>query len=441
MIDKEKQSELLQSSSRRSFLADHGDIGPIGDSFDLARNRKPTSADSGGLNSLQLATMAIAAAVTAANLYHCQPLLGQIGHSLHMTTRGTADIPMLTQVGYALGLLLFAPLGDMVERRGLATGLLLIVTVSLVGTALAPDAWVLLATSLITGMFSVVPQVMAPMASALSKSETQGRAVGIVLGGMLIGILLARTVAGFVGTWFGWRAMYAGAAVMMVAMAALLRVTLPVSRPDARFRYRELLSSLIPLARKLPVLRQAAIMSGFAFGAFSAYWTTLVFFLEKPPYHYGAQMAGLLGLAGVAGALAAPAVGWLSDRGHPRLASGCALLIGMIAFGLLWAVGRTIAGLAIGGIVLDLGTQANLVTNQTRVHSLIPEARNRINTVFMVTYFVGGALGTFLAGFAWRLWQWTGVCALGVSFFAAALIVWAVGSRESEGEVRRAGAA
>jgi predicted MFS family arabinose efflux permease len=406
-----------------------------------ARVSEPTSAGSGGLSNLQLATMATAAAVTAANLYYCQPLLSQIARSLHMTARETADIPMLTQVGYALGLLFFAPLGDMVERRGLATALLLIVTVSLLGTALAPDAWVLLATSLITGMFSVVPQVMAPMASTLSKPEAQGRAVGIVMGGMLIGILLARTVAGFVGTWFGWRAMYAVAAVMMIAMAAILRATLPVSRPDARIRYRELLSSLIPLARKLPALRQAAIMSGFAFGAFSAYWTTLVFFLEKPPYHYGAQMAGLLGLAGVAGALAAPAVGWLSDRGYPRLASGCALLIGMIAFGLLWTVGGTITGLAIGGIVLDLGTQANLVTNQTRVYRLIPEARNRINTVFMVTYFVGGALGTFLAGFAWSLWQWNGVCALGASFFGAALIVWAVGSWESEGGARRAGAA
>jgi predicted MFS family arabinose efflux permease len=182
-------------------------------------------------------------------------------------------------------------------------------------------------------------------------------------------------------------------------------------------------------------------MSGLAFGAFCAYWTALVFFLEKPPYHYGAQMAGLLGLAGVAGALAAPAVGLLSDRGYPRLASGCALLIGMIAFGLLWTVGGTIAGLALGGIVLDLGTQANLVTNQTRVYRLIPEARNRINTVFMVTYFVGGALGTFLAGFAWTLWQWTGVCTLGASFFGAALIVWAVGSWESEDGVQRAGVA
>src|ERR1700723_2386721 len=190
------------------------------------RISEPTSADSSGRSNLQLATMAIAAAVTVGNLYYCQPLLVQIAPSLHMTARGAADIPMLTQVGYALGLLLFAPLGDMVERRGLATALLLIVTVSLVGTALAPDAWVLLATSLITGMFSVVPQVMAPMASALSKSETQGRAVGIVLGGMLIGILLARTVAGFVGTWFGWRAMYAAAAVMMVALAGLLRAIL-----------------------------------------------------------------------------------------------------------------------------------------------------------------------------------------------------------------------
>jgi predicted MFS family arabinose efflux permease len=403
------------------------------------RVSEPTSAGSDGLSNLQLVTMAIAAAVTAANLYYCQPLLSQIAHSLHMTARETADIPMLTQVGYALGLLFFAPLGDMVERRGLATALLLIVTVSLVATASAPNAWVLLATSLITGMFSVVPQVMAPMAAALSKPEAQGRAVGIVMGGMLIGILLARTVAGFVGTWFGWRAMYAVAAVMMIAMAAILRATSPVSRPDARIRYRELLSSLIPLARKLPALRQSAIMSGFAFGAFSAYWTTLVFYLGTPPYHYGAQMAGLLGLAGVAGALAAPVVGLLSDRGYPRLASGCALLIGMIAFGLLWTVGGTITGLAIGGIVLDLGTQANLVTNQTRVYRLIPEARNRINTVFMVTYFVGGALGTFLAGFAWSWWQWNGVCTLGASFFGASLIIWAIGSWESEGAPRQAG--
>jgi predicted MFS family arabinose efflux permease len=406
---------------------------PVNSESVRVRVSEPTSAGSGGLSNLQLAIMAIAAAVTAANLYYCQPLLSQIARSLHMNARETADIPMITQIGYALGLLFFAPLGDMVERRGLATALLLMVTVSLLATASAPNAWVLLATSLMTGMFTVVPQVMAPMAAALSKPEAQGRAVGIVMGGMFIGILLARTVAGFVGTWFGWRAMYAVAAVIMVVMAALLRAMLPVSPPNARIRYRELLSSLIPLARKLPALRQAAIMSGLAFGAFSAYWTTLVFFLEKPPYHYGAQMAGLLGLAGVAGALAAPVVGWLSDRGYPRLASGCALLIGMIAFGLLWTIGGTITGLAIGGIVLDLSTQANLVTNQTRIYRLIPEARNRINTVFMVTYFVGGALGTFLAGFAWSLWQWNGVCALGASFFGAALIVWAVGSWESEG--------
>src|SRR5260370_37436649 len=235
-----------------------------------ARFTEPSSAGSGGLSKLQLATMAIAAAVTAANLYYCQPLLSQIARSLHMTARETADIPVLTEVGYALGLLFFAPLGDMVERRGLALGLLLIVTLSLVATASAPDARVLLATSLITGMFSVVPQVMAPMASALSKPEAQGRAIGIVMGGMLIGILLARTVAGFVGTLFGWRAMYAVAAVLRFALAALLRAMLPISRPAARIRYRDLLSSLIPLARKLPALRQAALMSGFAFAAFSA---------------------------------------------------------------------------------------------------------------------------------------------------------------------------
>ena len=203
---------------------------------------EPTSAGSGGLSNLQLATMAIAAAVTAANLYYCQPLLTDIARSLHMTARETADIPMLTQVGYALGLLLFAPLGDMVERRGLATALLLIVTVALLGTASAPDPWVLLATSLITGIFSVVPQVMAPMASALSKPEAQGRAVGIVLGGMLVGILLARTMAGFVGTWFGWRTMYTAAAVMMVVMAGCCarycRSAVPMRESDIGSSFR-----------------------------------------------------------------------------------------------------------------------------------------------------------------------------------------------------------
>src|SRR5260370_27434672 len=178
--------------------------------------------------------MRTAAAVTALNLYYCQPLLSQIARSLNMTVRETADIPMLTQVGYALGLLFFAPLGDMVERRGLATALLLIVTVSLLGTASAPDASVLLATSLITGMSSVVPQVMVPMASALSKPEAQGRAVGIVMGGMLIGILLARTVAGFVGTSFGWRAMYTVAAGMVVAMAGLSLAMFPLPPRAAR---------------------------------------------------------------------------------------------------------------------------------------------------------------------------------------------------------------
>src|SRR5258708_923240 len=199
------------------------------------------------MSNLQLATMAIAAAVTAANLYYCQPLLSQIARSLHMTARETADIPMLTQVGYAMGLLFFAPLGDMLERRGLALGLLLIVTLSLVATASAPDARVLLATSLITGMFSVVPQVMAPMASALSKPEAQGRAIGIVMGGMLIGILLARTVAGFVGTSFGWRAMYTVAAVMMVAMAVPLRPIFPPPHPPAPLPYLHPLSPLLPL--------------------------------------------------------------------------------------------------------------------------------------------------------------------------------------------------
>ncbi len=385
--------------------------------------------------------MGTTAAVTAANLYYCQPLLSQIGRSLHMTARHSADIPMLTQIGYAIGLLFFAPLGDMVERRGLTTVLLLITTVPLIVIALAPDGWILLAASLIAGMFTVVPQVMAPMASALAKTEEQGRAVGIVMGGMLIGILLARTIAGFLGTWFGWRVMYALAALLMVAMAVMLHSILPASRPVTRIRYRELLSSLIPLIRRLPGLRQAAIMSAFAFAAFSAYWTTLVFFLEKPPYHYGAQMAGLLGLAGVAGALAAPAVGWLADRGFPRLASGCALLIGVIAFGLLWTIGGKITGLAIGGIVLDLGTQANLVTNQARIYKLAPEARNRVSTVFIVIYFIGGALGTLLSGFAWSWWQWSGVCALGASLFGAALIVWAVGSWESKGAARHASAA
>lgn len=249
------------------------------------------------------------------------------------------------------------------------------------------------------------------------------------MSGVLIGILLARTVSGFVGASFGWRAMYWIASGLMIVFAVGLAVLLPKSQPSLTMSYRQLMQSLWGLIREQPVLREASIIGAMSFGAFSAFWSTLVFFLEKPPYHYGSEVAGLFGLVGVVGAGAAPLAGRLADKKSPRITVGLAIIITTSSFFIFWLKGYQLWGLIVGVILLDLGVQAAQVSNQARIFSLLPEAYSRLNALYIMFYFVGGAIGSFLGAYGWSRWQWNGVCGVGLLMMVVAIVTFFRGSK------------
>ncbi|GHG88979.1 MFS transporter [Comamonas sp. JC664] len=366
--------------------------------------------------------MAAASGATVANLYYNQPLLGDIGAALGASGSALGLVPMLTQVGYAVGMLFIVPLGDSLERRRVIVTMTALVALALVGVAFAPTLHWLVAASFLVGVTTIIPQLLVPFAAHLAPAAQRGRVVGTVMSGVLMGILLSRTAAGFVGTHLGWRTMFWIAAGLMLALAVVLRFTLPSQPPVASMPYPQLLRSLVDLARTEPVLRLHAVLGALSFGAFSVFWSTLALYLQSLPQRYDAQVAGLFGVVGVAGAAVAPLVGRYADqRGDRRINAG-AIVVLLLSFVVMWPLGRWLWGMALGVVLLDLGVQANQISNQTRVYSLRPEARSRLNTLYMVTYFAGGAAGSWLGTFAWTHWGWTGVCASGAALCVVALL-------------------
>jgi predicted MFS family arabinose efflux permease len=370
--------------------------------------------------------MAATCGITVANLYYNQPLLAQMARDFHASVRQVGSIPLLTQIGTACGMLLFVPLGDITERRRLIVILLACTTVALTLAATATGLLWLSLASLAIGLLSVIPHLIVPFAAQLARPEQRGQAVGSVMSGLLIGILLARTVSGYLGAQFGWRAVYLLAACLMVVLAITLLRLLPRSRPSVDLSYGGMLISLTHLIRQQPLLREAAVIGGLIFGAFSAFWTTLVFLLERAPYAYhpASEAAGLFGLVGVVGAAAAPLVGKIADRRGPRFTLGIALGVLVISYGVFGLFGYRLWGLVLGVILMDFGVQAAHVSNQTRLYSLLPEARSRLNTVYMVCYFSGGSLGSALGAWGWSIAQWRGVCAVGLTMAALAFAVY-----------------
>ncbi len=386
-------------------------------------NHRPTAAET--LSPRLVLLLAVAAAGTVANLYYAQPLLPGIARDLGVTVREVGWVPVLTQVGYAVGLLLFIPLGDAVERRRLILALVLASAGALVAAAVAPGAAWLAVACLAVGFFTVIPHVAVPLAAHLAAPAQRGRVIGLIMSGVLAGILLARTFAGLVGGAFGWRAVYALAAAGMLVLAAGLARLLPPSPPEQAVRYGELLASLGPLLRDEKELSRPSFVGAMVFASFSVFWTTLAFFLETPPYHWGAEGAGMFGLIGLSGALAAPLVGRLSDRRGPRFATGVSLAVALASWVVFAAFGRSLAGLVAGVVLLDVGIQSAHVSNLARIHALDPAARSRRNTIYMVAYFAGGAIGTFLGVRAWARFGWAGVCVAGAGFLVLALAGWA----------------
>jgi len=365
--------------------------------------------------------LAAAAGLTVANLYYNQPLLELVRESFGVTAREVGLVATATQLGYGLAMLVLVPLGDRYERRGLIVGMTAASAVALVGVALAPSLPALLGLCLVLGVTSMVPQYVVPFAAGLARPTDRGRAVGSVMSGVLVGILLSRTVSGFWGARFGWRSMYGVAAGIAVVLAIVLRVALPRQQPETTMPLGALYRSLPGLVREHRLLRRHSLLGALTFAAFSVFWTTLIFHLSTLPGHYGSETAGLFGLVGVAGALAAPLFGRYADRATPLAVNGLAIAVLLLGYGAFALGGGSLFGLAVGVVLLDLGAQANHISNQTRIFNLDPRRRSRLNTIYMSSYFGGGAAGSALGIAVYERWGWGGVCALGLGFGTTAL--------------------
>lgn len=387
--------------------------------------------------------MAISTGLIVANIYYAQPLLAEIARHFQLSVTQAGALAMTSQIGTAFGMLLFVPLGDVRERRALITVLLFASTVSLLLFGVAPNALWLTCASLAVGATASIVHVIVPFAAHLAPVRQRGRVLGVVMSGMLFGILLARTASGLIGAHFGWRAVYFLAAGLMLALALSVRFFLPRSEPEISLPYVALLRSVVSLVRQHAALRESALLGALLFAGFSAFWTTLVFLLATPPFHYGADIAGLFGLVGAAGALGAPLVGRLADRHGARTTLGIGLLIVLGSFLWLGLLGKTMIGLVVGVVVLDLGVQSGHVSNQTRIYAIAPEAKSRLNTFYMVSYFTGGSLGSLLGAWSWRVAQWRGVCGFALATTVLALVVYSLGRKhlvvaDSPGQARTA---
>jgi len=373
--------------------------------------------------------LGLACGVGVSNIYYNQPLLLQMAHSLHVDYSHMGTVAVATQIGYSIGILAFVPLGDVIERRSLMVRLFAGVSISTLLAAFAPNLATLLTASIATGLTAAVTHVVVPIAPELADDEERGRAIGTVMTGLLLGVLLARSVSGWIASFLGWRAVFVFAALCNAAFVPLMLRRLPKLPPHKPLPYSQALRSLWTLIRTQPLLRESAVLGGLVFAVFSAFWTTLVFLLGSKHYHLGAGTAGSFGILGATGALIAPVAGRVADRRGSRAVVTLGLSLLSAGFCILWLLGYHLLGLVLGVIVLDLGAQANQIANQTRIFGLEPGARGRINTIYMTVYFLGGSLGSLFSTMAWVRWGWGGVCALGLGLLGLAALRHATGVR------------
>ena len=369
--------------------------------------------------------MTVATGLSVANLYYNQPLLADLQQSFGVTVKEVGIIPTLTQVGYALGMVFLVPLGDMIERRRLIVITSILVTFALLLAATAQSLAVMTVASLLIGLLTTTPQLIIPFAAHLASEKNRGKVIGFVMSGLLVGILLSRTVSGFVGDLLGWRAMFYFAAGLMVVLAVGLHFMLPKSEVTYNGNYTSLLKSIWTLIKEEPILRECSLTGGLVFGVFSSIWATLIFLLSSPHFGYGSKEVGLFGILGAAGAMAAPFIGRIADRKGPRAGITVGLVVLALSVLLLSFSGKSLIGLIVGIFILDFAIQAVHISNQTRYFVLRADARSRLNTVYMFTYFMGGALGSLIGSYAWTVGQWHGVCVvLAAGTALASLTFW-----------------
>ena len=379
-----------------------------------------------------VAVMAVATGVAVASNYYAQPLLPVMREDLHMSSTVAGLVVTVAQIGYAAGLLLVLPLGDLVERRRLVVTLSGVSAVALVVLGLSPTSGVLLPAAFAVGALSVLAQVLVPFSASLAHDSERGRVVGLVMSGLLMGILLARTVAGALAQAGDWRVVYFVAAGLMVVQAVVLRVKLPSYREQTRHSYLTLLRSVGQLLREEPVLRLRSLYGFLSFGTFSVLWTTLAFLLHDR-YDLSSFAIGLFGLVGAAGALAATTAGRLSDHGHERTSTGVGAGSLALSWLLLWAGRHHMSALIAGIVLLDIGVQGVHISNQGEIYRLRPDARSRLTAAYMFLYFTGGAIGSAVSAALYSRHGWSGVSLVGEVFGGASLLVWLTSWRRRTG--------
>lgn len=366
--------------------------------------------------------LTIATGLIVANIYYNQPLLGLIAKDFQISESKVSKIAMLTQIGYAAGLLIIIPLGDKVSRKKLILISMFLTMILLLSMASATYFPLLYFISFAIGLTSVIPQLFVPMVAELSEEKNRTQNIGMVMSGLLIGILASRMISGVIGQHFGWRNMFYIAFALMLITTILIYWILPETKPNFNGTYKSLLQSVWHFAKTEPVLQLASFRGAMGFAGLSAIFTNLVFHLEEAPFFADASIAGLFGLAGAVGAIAAASVGKLTKYFEKNTIITVAIIIIMISWFFTYLLGNSYLGLAIGFILIDFGLQSMHIMNQSVFFSINLKATSRLNTVYMVSYFIGGSLGTFLGAIAWEYYGWTGVCFIGISFTFLAFV-------------------
>jgi len=358
------------------------------------------------LSKFQIILMAVAAGASVANIYYNQPILKDISLAFYVTESKAGTISLLSQIGYGMGLFFIIPLGDKINKRNLILGLssLLFVTLLLMTmTTNIHQVWIL---SLLIGLLSVSVQVILPMAASLD-TVNRGKTVGTIFTGILIGILAARVFSGFIAQWLNWRYVYGFSALLILATTLLLKASLPNVKNEFKGHYFLLLQSVLIQIKRFSLLRDASLTGALLFGVFCSFWTTLTFHLSGPPFYFHSDIIGLFGLVAIAGALMAPYIGKLADNGNSRRSLLMAAWMIIFSLILMKLMPNSVIILVIAVIILDIGVQAMQVTNVSLIYTLDQTSHSRINTVYMTSYFIGGALGTFVGLQCWNYGGWS----------------------------------
>ncbi|WP_336997797.1 MFS transporter [Leclercia sp. M50] len=385
-----------------------------------------------GLSPALILLMSVATGLAVASNYYAQPLLETIARNFSLSASSAGFIVTAAQLGYAVGLLFLVPLGDMFERRAMIVSMTLLAAGGMLITASSQSLSMMILGTALTGLFSVVAQILVPLAATLASPDKRGKVVGTIMSGLLLGILLARTVAGLLAGIGGWRTVYWVASVLMVVMALALWRGLPKVKSETHLNYPQLLGSVFSLFTKDKLLRTRALLGCFTFANFSILWTSMAFLLAAPPFNYSEGVIGLFGLAGAAGALGARPAGGLADKGKSHLTTTAGLVMLLLSWAAIWYGHVSVLALIIGILVLDLTVQGVHITNQTVIYRVKPDARNRLTAGYMTSYFIGGAAGSLISASAWQHAGWTGVCAVGSVMALLNLLVWWRGYHRQE---------